>query len=131
MMDAVEDVRSVVARLMAAFAGGDEEGYFACFHPDATFFFHGQDPIGSREEYRAAVRSWKADHGFRVLSAESRGADIRLFGETAILTHRVTTTQLWDGEESTLSERESVVFQRQGDGAWLAIHEHLSLDGTP
>ena len=131
MTEAIEDVRAAVGRLMEAFSTGDEDGYFECFHPDATFFFHGQDLIGSREEYRAAVRSWKAEHGFRVLSAESRDADIRLFGDTATLTHRVTTVQMWDGEESTLHERESVVFQRQGDGGWLGIHEHLSSDGPP
>ncbi len=131
MTEAIEEIRAAVGRLMEAFSTGDEDGYFACFHPDATFFFHGQDLIGSREEYRTAVRSWKADHGFRVISAESRDADVRLFGDTGVLTHRVTTMQMWDGEESTLYERESVVFQRQGDGTWLAIHEHLSSDETP
>ena len=128
MTETIEEVRAAVERLMEAFSTGDEDGYFECFHPDATFFFHGQDLIGSREEYRTAVRSWKAEHGFRVLSAESRDAETRLFGDTAILTHRVTTVQMWDGEESTLHERESVVFQRQGDRGWLGIHEHLSSD---
>ena len=52
-----------------------------------------------------------------MLSSTSSDADIRLFGDTAIFTHRVTTIQVWDGEESTLHERESIVFQRQGDGA--------------
>ena len=126
MTEAIEEVRAEVERLMEAFSTGNEDGYFDCFHPDATFFFHGQDLIGSREDYRAAVRSWKAEHGFRVLAAESRDADIRVFRDTAILTQRVTTTQMWDDEESTLHERESIVFQRQRDGGWLAIHEHLS-----
>jgi uncharacterized protein (TIGR02246 family) len=130
MADAIEEVRAAVERLMKAFSTGDEDGYFDCFRSDATFFFYGQDLIGSREEYRAAVRSWKAEHGFRVLSAKSRDSEIRLFGDTAILTHRVTTIQMWDGEESTLHERESIVFQRQSDGGWLGIHEHLSSDGT-
>lgn len=130
MTEAIEEVRAAVERLMEAFSTADEDGYFDCFHRDATFFFYGQDLIGPREEYRAAVGSWKAEHGFRVLSAVSRDADIRVFGNTAILTHRVTTTQMWDGEQSVLDERESVVFQRQGDGRWLGIHEHLSSDET-
>jgi uncharacterized protein (TIGR02246 family) len=130
MTGSIEEVRAAIERLMEAFSTGDEDGYFDCFHPEATFFFHGQDLIGSREEYRAAVRSWKADHGFRVLSASSRDAEIRTFGDVAILTHRVTTVQMWDEEESTLYERESIVFQRRGDGGWLGIHEHLSVDGT-
>ena len=128
MTDAIEEVHSAAGRLMEAFSTGDEERYFDCFHPDATFLFHGVEPIGSRADYRALVRTWKDEHGFRVLSSESREADIRLFGDTAILTHRVTTNQVWDGEEAMLRERESIVFQRQGDGGWLAIHEHLASD---
>jgi uncharacterized protein (TIGR02246 family) len=130
LTEAIEQVRAAAERLMEAFSTGDEDGYFDCFHPDATFLFHDVDPIGSRADYRALVRMWKEEHGFRVRSAESRDADIRLFGDTAIFAHRVTTIQIWDGEESTLHERESIVFQRQGDGGWLAIHEHLSSDGT-
>lgn len=131
MTDARDEVRGAADRLMEAFSTGDEDGYFACFHPDATFFFYGQDPIGSREAYRAAVRTWKDEHGFRVLSSTSHDADIHVFGDTAVLTHRVRTTQLWDGEEASLYERESVVFQRQPDDGWLAIHEHLSSEATP
>ena len=130
MSDGVDEVRGAVDRLMEAFSTGDEDGYFACFHPDATYFFHGLDPIGSRDEYRALVRTWRDEHGFRVLSSTSHDADIRVFADTAILTHRVMTTQLWDGEEATLHERESIVFQRQDDGGWLGIHEHLSSDET-
>lgn len=131
MTDAIEEVRAAAARLMEAFSTGDEDGYFDSFHPDATFLFHGVDPIGSRDEYRALVRTWKDEHGFRVLSSTSHDPDIRVFGDTTIFTHRVTTTQMWDAEESTLHERESIVFQRQADGRWLAIHEHLSADETP
>ena len=130
MTDAIEEIRGAAARLMKAFSTGDEDGYFDCFHPDATFLFHGVDPIGSRDEYRALVRTWKGEHDLRVLSSASHDPDVRVFGDTAILTHRVTTTQMWDGDESTLHERESIVFQRQGDGRWLAIHEHLSADET-
>lgn len=125
-----DEVRAAVDRLMEAFSSGDEQGYFDCFRPVATFFFYGQDPIGSREAYRAAVPTWKDEHGFQVLSSMSRDADISVFRDVAVLTHRVTTSQRWDGEEGTLHERESIVFQRQPDGAWLAIHEHLSSDGS-
>ena len=79
-------------------------------------------------QYRALVRAWKDEHGFRVLSSTSHDADVSVFGDTAIFTHGVTTRQTWEGEETTLHERESIVFQRQPDGVWLAIHEHLSSD---
>jgi uncharacterized protein (TIGR02246 family) len=126
--DAGNEVRAAADRLMVAFSTGDEDGYFDCFHPDATFLFHGVDPIGSRDAYRALVRAWKDQHGFRVSSSTSHDAAVSVFGDTAILTHGVTTRQTWEGEETTLHERESIVFRRQPDGAWLAIHEHLSSD---
>lgn len=131
MTDTKDEVRTAAGRLMAAFSTGDEQGYFDCFHPDATFLFHGVDPIGSREDYRALVRAWKEEHGFRVLSSTSHDADVHMFGGTAVFTHRVRTSQMWDDEEAMLRERESIVFQRQPDGAWLAIHEHLSSDEAP
>ena len=71
MTEEIEEVRAAAARLMEAFSTGDEDGYFDCFHPDATFLFHGVDPIGSRDEYRTLVRVWKDEHGFRVLSSTS------------------------------------------------------------
>jgi ketosteroid isomerase-like protein len=30
------------------------------------------------------------------------------------------------GATSVLHERETIVFHRQDDGRWLAVHEHLS-----
>jgi len=131
MTDAADEVRVALDALMEAFGSGDEDAYFAAFHPRATFFFYGQDLIGSRDVYRAVVRSWRAEHGFSVLASASRDARVDLFDDAAVITHRVTTLQRWDGDEVTLHERESIVFQRQPDGRWLAIHEHLSADEPP
>ena len=109
-----EEVRAAADRLMEAFSTGDEEGYFDCFHPDATFLFHGVDPIGSRDEYRALVRTWKDEHGFRVLSSTSHDAGRpRCSGTPRSSPTASRPIQLWDGEEATLHERESIVFQRQ------------------
>ncbi|MGH2681451.1 MAG: YybH family protein [Actinomycetota bacterium] len=119
MKDARDDVQTAADRLMAAFSTGDEGGYFECFHPDATFFFYGLDPIGSREEYRTAVRVWKEEHGFRVLSSASRDAQIHVFGDTAVLTHRVTTSQMWDGEDAPCvnASRSSSSVSPKADGS--------------
>ena len=131
MSEPTAEVAAAADRLMEAFSGGDEDGYFACFAPDATFFFHDLDPILSRQEYRDAVRSWKEEHGFRVLSSVSSDRRIAVYGDTAVLMHRVRTDQVWDGERATLNERESIVFRREPDGSWLAVHEHLSWEATP
>jgi ketosteroid isomerase-like protein len=51
-------------------------------------------------------------------------------GETAIFTHRIETRLAFGPDETTASERETIVFCRQENGNWLAIHEHLSPAAT-
>ncbi len=51
---------------------------------------------------------------------------MQLAGDVAVFTHRVSTRALSGGEEVTTDERETIVFRREADGRWLAIHEHLS-----
>ena len=55
MTDPIEEVRAAVGRLMEAFSTGDEEGYFACFHPDATFLFHGPLPRRGSDRFPGRV----------------------------------------------------------------------------
>ena len=86
-------------RLVAAFGEGRVDDYFACFHPEATFIFY---------------------------TAEGRVQDL---GDTAVFTHDVRTHLSTFSGEETLHERETIVFARQEDGNWLAVHEHLSPAG--
>ncbi|MCW2583459.1 MAG: hypothetical protein JWQ53_2249 [Klenkia sp.] len=111
--------------LVAAFASSDEEAYFDRLHPDATFVLPGSPRFGSREEYRAAWRSWVAADGFRVLACTSTDQQLQWVGETALLTHHVRTTVATHQGEATTQERETVVLTRDGD-RWLVVHEHLS-----
>jgi hypothetical protein len=128
--ETIGEVRAAAERLMEAFSTGTRTATSAASIRMPRSLFHGVEPIGSRDEYRALVRTWKDEHGFQVLSPTSHDPDVRVFDDTAILTHGVTTVQMWDGEESNLHERGSIVFQRQGEGRWLAIHEYLSADET-
>jgi uncharacterized protein (TIGR02246 family) len=118
---------------VAAFASSDHDAdaYFDRLHPDATFVLPGSPRFASREEYRAAWRSWVADDGFRVLACTSADQQVQWVGETALLTHHVTTTVATPDGEATTQERETVVLTRDG-GGWLVVHEHLSPSGdTP
>jgi uncharacterized protein (TIGR02246 family) len=126
-MIAVEQVRRVADRLVAAFARGDLDEYFACFIPDASFLFYTSEALlPSTAAYRREWARWEEEQGFRVLDCTTSDTDIRLYGDTAVLTHRVRTTVVAGGVTSLLSERETIVFRRQNDGRWLAVHEHLS-----
>jgi len=81
--------------------------------------------LGSRAEYEAEFSRWEHD-GFRVLSCTSHDQLVQRAGDVAVFTHRVSTRALSAGEEVTTDERETIVFRREADGRWLAMHEHLS-----
>lgn len=120
-------VLAAAAALVAAFRAHDTERYFAAFSTDATFLFHSAPrPLGSRAEYEAEWRTWEAE-GFKVLDCRSYDAQVHVVCEDlAVFTHRVRTRL--SGVEEELRERESIVFHRDGDGCWLAVHEHLSAE---
>jgi ketosteroid isomerase-like protein len=122
-----EEVRRDAAALVSAFGRGDLEAYFACFADDATFLFHTTDRLlTSTDEYRREWARWAAEDGFRVLGCETRDTVVQVLGDTAVLTHRVSTSVSTTAGEDVLDERETVVFRRSDDGRWLGVHEHLS-----
>jgi uncharacterized protein (TIGR02246 family) len=126
-MSGEAEVRRAAEALVAAFGRGDLEAYFDCFAGDATFLLHTTDRLlASREDYRQEWARWAAEDGLRVLGCTTTDTLVRVLGGTAVLTHRVHTTVATVEGEAVLDERETIVFTRQADGRWLAVHEHLS-----
>ncbi len=126
-MTAVDEVRRAADTLVAAFGRGDLDAYFACFTPDATFLFHStEDLLPSTADYRCEWARWEEEQEFGVLDCSTSDTHVRVHWDTAVLTHRVRTTVTASGATSVLHERETIVFRRQDDGRWLAVHEHLS-----
>lgn len=127
MKSAIDGVTAAADRLVEAFGRHDVEAYFAAFAENATFIFHNLDRVlTSRDAYRAEWRLWEERDGFRVLGCHSSEQRIQLAGDTAIFTHRVETQVELGGEPMETEERETIVFQQDQQGAWLAVHEHLS-----
>jgi ketosteroid isomerase-like protein len=111
--------------LIAAFAANDTQAYFAWFTPDATFVFQPEDRrFEDRAAYEAVWASWLAS-GWRVVSCISSDRMVQTYGNFAVLTHTCDTVTSVDGQETTLRERESIIFVLDGDRL-LAVHEHLS-----
>lgn len=120
------EVAAAAAKLVAAFAAHDRDAYFECFAPDATFVFYTTPMLlASRDAYRELWDRWEHDHGFQVLSCESRDQHVTVMQNAAIFTHRVATAARFDGTTAKTDERETIIFERR-DGRWLAVHEHLS-----
>lgn len=131
-----DEVLAAAAACVRAFGAHDTADYFAAFHPSATFLFHTTDRLlGSREEYEAEWAAWEGE-GFRVLSCASSDQQVDVWGDVAVLTHRVRTEVRAvggddDSEPEVQHERETIVFRREPDGSWLGVHEHLSVDPRP
>ncbi len=123
--DPVAAVRAAADSIVAAFGRQDSSAYFSRFDPEASFVFHTTPRrLNSRAEYEAEWQSWKTI-GFSVRSCSSSDQRVQLVGDVAIFTHAVRTEVTTREGNSTLLERETIVFQRQ-DGRWIAVHEHLS-----
>lgn len=121
-----DEVLQAARRLVEAFASNDTERYFAAFSPQATFVFHTTgEVLSDRATYRALWDSWQED-GLRVLACESREPRVSVLGNVAIFIHEVATRVSLAGTLSDSLERETIVFHRQPQGGWLAVHEHLS-----
>jgi len=120
-------VLAAADRLVDAFARHDRDGYFSAFAPEATFIFHNLDRrLATRAEYEAEWALWETRDGFRVHACRSSDRDVQIAGSIAIFTHSVETDLSINGGPFTSMERETIVFEKQSTGDWLAIHEHLS-----
>ena len=121
----LDGVTAAADALLRAFGSHDRDAYFAAFAPDATFLFHPSPALlPTRSSYEQEWAMWEAD-GFHVeaCSATDRRIDF-VTPDVAVLTHRVRTTLA--GVDDEQRERETIVFRRESDGRWLAVHEHLS-----
>ena len=122
-----DDVLRAAAHLIERFAAHDFEGYFSCFEPGASFIFHNEASfMAPRSAYEAVWRRWEQEDGFRVIACHSFDRRVKIFGDVAIYTHQLDTHLSFTTGEQKIPERETIIFHRQPDGAWLAVHEHLS-----
>ncbi len=127
MTDHTTAVLSAADALVAAFGRHDTRAYFDAFAPSAIFIFHNLDRVlADRAAYQAEWALWESRDGFRVKACRSTDRHVQFVGEIAIFTHSVATDLTIAGEDLTNHERETIVFARQPDGRWLAVHEHLS-----
>lgn len=121
-----EEVLAAATTIVEAFGRHDPGAYFALFDPEATFIFYTTPGrLEDRAAYQREWAAWEKDLGFRVRSCTSSDQRVQLLGDIAVFTHSVRTEISTNQGESTLFERETIVFHHR-DGRWIAVHEHLS-----
>jgi ketosteroid isomerase-like protein len=130
-MSTTDEVLAAARHLVQAFGRHDTAAYFDCFAPDATFIFYTSAArLASRDEYERLWRQWEHQDDFRVQSCTSAQPVVQDLGDAAVFSHDVTTVIRTRAGEQAVSERETIVFQRDGD-RWAAVHEHLSPHPEP
>src|SRR5688572_4533775 len=78
--------------------------------------------IAGKEHFLAFVSSGDLTHESFKMVGDAR---IRVFGEAAVLTARVTNTAHYKGQRFDADEWTSDVFVKR-DGKWLCVHTHIT-----
>jgi ketosteroid isomerase-like protein len=126
-MSAQQEVLAAAAKIVADFGAHRTADYFAGFAADASFMFYTHTKrLDSRAEYEALWAKWEAEDGFKVHACRSSNQLVQVLGDdAAVFSHLVSSDIEFGGQVSTIAERETIVFAKQG-GRWVAVHEHLS-----
>jgi ketosteroid isomerase-like protein len=78
--------------------------------------------VSPREQFLALVASGELSHSAMALIGEAR---IRVYGDTAVFTGRVTNTAHHQGRRFDADEWTTDVFVRR-DGRWLCVLSHIT-----
>jgi hypothetical protein len=120
-------VLDAAAKIVDDFGHHRTADYFAGFTTDASFMFYTHsERLDSRAAYEALWAKWETEDGFKVHGCRSTNQLVQLIGnDAAVFSHLVSSDIEFAGEVSTVAERETIVFALV-NGAWMAVHEHLS-----
>jgi len=122
-----QEVLDAAAKIVDDFGHHRTADYFAGFTADASFMFYTHsERLDSRAAYEALWAKWETEDGFKVHGCRSTNQLVQLIGnDAAVFSHLVSSDIEFAGEVSTVAERETIVFALI-NGAWMAVHEHLS-----
>ncbi len=126
-MTQTQAVLNAAAKIVDDFGHHRTADYFAGFTTDASFMFYTHsERLDSRAAYEALWSKWETEDGFKVHGCRSANQLVQLIGnDAAVFSHLVSSDIEFGGEVSTVAERETIVFAFI-NGAWMAVHEHLS-----
>jgi ketosteroid isomerase-like protein len=127
-VSASDEVLSAANALVDAFGAHDKDRYFSCFAEDATLLFYTTPRLlPSLSAFKDEFATWEKEYGYHVLKCVSSEQNVQILGDdVGVFTHSVLTNVMMNDGEAEQRERETIVFRREPDGRWLAVHEHLS-----
>lgn len=78
--------------------------------------------ISTKEQFLELVRSGQLTHSQFEMVGD---AQIRVYGDTAVLTARIVNTAHFGGQQFDADEWTTDVFVKR-DGRWLCVHSHIT-----
>jgi ketosteroid isomerase-like protein len=112
MADAREDILAADARRFAAMIQGDLTALEGLLAEDLAYT-HSNGQIETRAQFLESLRSGK----LRYLAAVPSDVNVRVYGETAVVTGRAEMKVSSQGQELTVTARFTEVWVKSG-GAW-------------
>lgn len=120
------EAAAVADRTETTFTSGNAETIMAHYAPDAVFF----DPsVAEPTADRATATKWAENFVAMKPTAFSPGTRrIQILDADTFITSGIGTMDaVTDGRPTKLAMRYTDVYEKQADGTWLIVHEHLSM----
>ena len=123
--DDLEDVMAAGDAVIAAWNAGDVDAIQKHYEPDFTRYDNSGNLLSGAWNW-AGLKKW-FESGAKVAISRRRHGEVRVYGNTAILTGyaRLNVTQP-DGASRITTGRGTSVLVKQG-GQWKYVHHHASL----
>src|SRR5687768_153444 len=120
MADKEQELIDLGSRWAAAMVSNDA-GRIGSFMAD-DWVIVSERGISSKDHFLAFVESGQLTHSSFEMVGDAR---IRVYGDTAVLTARVTNTAHFGGEQFDADEWATDVFVKR-DGGWLCVLSHIT-----
>jgi len=127
------DAGEAVDALLRAYERRDVEAYLGLFDPEATIVVPAERAVlRSREAFGSHLRR-RVEEGLLVHECRTWDVEVRRAGDAAAVASYVVSAHV-DGQPLPVRSRETVVLERDDQGAWHVVHLHRSpqpVDWTP
>ena len=125
-----EEAEKVVANTHAAFTSGDAFRIMENYAPGASMFDPGHADMTTD---RATQTKWTADFvAMKPSDLVTQPREVRVLdADTIVASGKAAFLAQVGANRERLQVRYSQVFQRQPDGAWKIVHEHMSMPPGP
>ncbi len=124
--DDVDDVKAAFLSLFAAVNAGDSEALIQLYMPDFSDFGRGGGMLNRTTSLEERRKARQATFDAAKLNLQPRNVEVKVYGETAVVTaYLIGRANPPGGEPTQWTDRRTGVWIKQG-GLWREVHTHQS-----